>query len=80
MAQTKSWVKVLKAILYNAKWIMIALLLLNLFAFGYWEKMTEGSFGGEETLLGLVMVIVIILLFVFNKAWKNLCDKICDLF
>lgn len=78
MAQTRSWVKVVRAILYNAKWIMLCLLLLNLFGFGYWEKMTEHGLGGEETLWGGVMLIVLILFFVFDKAWKNICDKICN--
>lgn len=79
MAQIKSCVKMVRAILYNAKWIMLAVLLLNLFAFGYWEKMNERGLGGEETLCGSVILIMFILFFVFDKAWKRLCDKIYDI-
>lgn len=78
MAQTKSWVKIVCTILYNAKWIMVCLLLLNLFGFGYWEQMTEHGLGDEETLWGGVMIIALVLFFVFDKAWKKLCDKICN--
>lgn len=35
MTQTKTWVKMVRTILYNAKWIILGLLLLNLFGFGY---------------------------------------------
>lgn len=78
MTQTKSWVKIVRTILYNAKWIILCLLLLNLFGFGYWEQMREHGLGGEETLWGVVMVIALILFFVFDKVWKNVCNKICD--
>ncbi len=76
--KTKNWVNVLRLTLYNAKWIMIGLLLLNLFGFGYWERMTERGLGGEETLWGAVMVIVMVLFFIFDRSWKKICDKICD--
>lgn len=78
MARTESWIKIVKAIFCNAKWIMLGLLLLNLFVFGYWEQLSEYGLGGEETLWGLVMLVVLILLFVFDKAWKRLVDRICD--
>ena len=78
MALTKSWVKIVCTILYNAKWIMLCLLLLNLFGFGYWAQMTEHGLGDEETLWGGVMIIALVLFFVFDKAWKKLCDKICN--
>lgn len=78
MAQKKSWIKIVRTILYNAKWIMLCLLLLNLFGFGYWQKMAEHGLGGEETLWGGVMIIALFLLSVFDKAWKKVCDKICD--
>lgn len=48
MAQTKSWVKIVRTILYNAKWIMLGLLLLNLFGFGYWNKMMRYGLCDEE--------------------------------
>ncbi len=73
------WVNVLKVTLYNAKWIMIGVLLLNLFVFGYWEKIVNTGLGGEETLWGAIMVVVIVLFFIFDKVWKNICDKICDI-
>lgn len=78
MAHIKSWVKVVRIILYNAKWIMLGLLLLNLFGFGYWEQMSVHGLGGEETLWGVVMLIVFILLSVFDKEWKKICNKICN--
>lgn len=78
MARTESWIKIVKAIFSNAKWIMLGLLLLNLFVFGYWEQLSEYGLGGEETLWGLVMLVVLILLFVFDKAWKRLVDRICN--
>ncbi len=79
MAHTKSRQKIARAILFNAKWIILGLLLLNLFGFGYWEQMNEYGLGGEELLWGAVMVIILILIVVFDKAWKNICNKICDL-
>lgn len=78
MKQSKTWVNIVRFILYNAKWIMLVILLLNLFAFGYWEKMSERGLGDEETLWGAVIVIVMVLFFVFDKAWKRVCNKICD--
>lgn len=78
MAQTKSRVKIVRTILYNAKWIILCLLLLNLLGFGYWEQMREHGLGREETLTGVVMVIALILFFVFDKVLKNVCNKICD--
>lgn len=78
MARTESWVKMVKAIFYNAKWIMLGILLLNLFVFGYWEKLSESGLGGEESLWGLVMLVVLGMLFFFDKAWKRLVDRICD--
>ena len=79
MAHTKKKKKIARAILFNAKWIILGLLLLNLFGFGYWEQMNEYGLGGEELLWGAVMVIILILIVVFDKAWKNICNKICDL-
>ena len=78
MAKNKVWVKWLRAILLNAKWIMLALLLLNMFGFGYLEKMTARGLGGEETFWGGVMIILLILFFVFDKVWKKICDNICN--
>lgn len=78
MKQSKTWVNFVRFILCNAKWIMLVILLLNLFAFGYWEKMAESGLGDEETLWGSVIVIVMILFFVFDKTWKRICNKICD--
>lgn len=78
MKQSKTWVNIVRFILCNAKWIMLVILLLNLFAFGYLEKMTERGLGDEETLLGAVIVIVMVLFFVFDKTWKRVCNKICD--
>lgn len=75
MAQTKSWIKIVKAIFYNAKWIMLCILLLNLFGFGYWEQMTEHGLGEEETLWGGVIVGVLVLFFVFDKMWQKIIDK-----
>lgn len=77
MRQSKTWVNIVRFILCNAKWIMLAILLLNLFAFGYWEKMSESGLGDEETLWGSVIVIVMILFFIFDKTWKRICNKIC---
>jgi len=57
---------------------MLAILLLNLLAFGYWAKMTENGLGGEESLLGGMMVVVLLLFFAFDAKWKGLCNKICD--
>jgi len=57
---------------------MLAILFLNLFAFGYWEKMVTSGLGGEESLWGSVIVIVMVLFFVFDKTWKRICNKICD--
>ena len=74
----KTWIKMVKVILYNAKWIMAGLLFLNLFGFGYWEKACEGFLDGEETLWGSVMVIATILFTVFNKKWKSLCKRMFD--
>lgn len=79
MKQSKSWVNIVRFILYKAKWIMLVILLLNLFAFGYWRKMFTSGLGDEETLWGTVIVIVMILFFVFDKTWKRICNKICDL-
>ena len=78
MEQSKTWVNIVRFILCNAKWIMLVILLLNLFAFGYWDKMSESGLGGEETLLGAVIVIVMGLFFVFDKRWKIVCNKICN--
>ena len=79
MEQNKSWVKYLKVTLLNAKWIMLGVLLLNLFPFGYLDKMTSSyGLGDEEALWGAVIVIVTILLFVYDKKWKEIVEKICN--
>lgn len=57
---------------------MAALILLNLFVFGYWEQLTDNGLDVEESLWGGVLFIVLILFSVFDKAWKKICDKICD--
>ena len=78
MEQNKTWVKYLKVTLLNAKWIMLGVLLLNLFPFGYLDKMTSSyGLGDEETFWGAAIVITIILLFVYDKKWKELVEKIC---
>lgn len=78
MKQSKTLVNIVRFILSNGKWIMLVILLLNLFAFGYWEKMYERGLGGEETLWGAIIVVVMVLFFVFDKVWKRACNKICD--
>ncbi len=78
MKQSKTWVNIVRLILCNAKWIMLAILLLNLFAFGYWDKMSESGLGGEETLWGSIIVVVMVLFFVLDKTWKKICNKICS--
>lgn len=78
MKQTNSWIKIIRLLLLNAKWIMLGILLLNLFVFGYWNKMNEQGLCDEETFWGAVIVVVLIAFFIFDRIWRKIINKICD--
>lgn len=79
MDKAKSWVNIVKITLFNLKWIMLLILVLNLFAFGYLEKMTAVGLSDEEAVWGVVLIVAMVLLFVFDKPWKKICNKICEM-
>lgn len=74
----KTWLKIVRLVLLNAKWVMFGILLLNLFAFGYWDKINTSGLDDEEIFWGAVIVIALILFAVFDKKWKGVVNKICD--
>lgn len=77
MKQTNLVVKFIRLLLLNAKWIMLGILLLNLFVFGYLRKMNDRGLCEEETLWGIVIIVVLVVLFVFDRVWKKIVNKIC---
>ena len=79
MDKAKLWVNIVKIALFNLKWIMFLILVLNLFAFGYLEKMTAVGLCVEETVWGVVLIVAMFLLFAFDKSWKKICNKICEM-
>lgn len=78
MKQTNSCIKIIRLLLLNAKWIMLGILLLNLFVFGYWSKMNERGLCDEETFWGIVIIVVLIVFFIFDRGWKKIVNKICS--
>ena len=78
MKQTNLCIKIIRLLLLNAKWIMLGILLLNLFVFGYWSKMNERGLDDEETFWGIVIIVVLVALFVFDSVWKKIVNKICS--
>lgn len=78
MKQFNSTIKIIRLLLLNAKWIILGILLLNLFVFGYWSKMTEQGLCDEETFWGIVIVAALVALLVFDKVWKRIVEKICS--
>lgn len=72
-------IKIIRLLLLNAKWIMLGILLLNLFVFGYWSQMTEYGLCVEETFWGIVIVAALVAFFAFDKVWKKLVEKICSI-
>lgn len=70
----------LSRVLYNVKWL--GLLITICMAPISIEMATDGegvSRDEEEYFYGfLVILAVTIVLFVYDKKWKNLCDKIMD--
>lgn len=78
MKQTNSCIKIIRLLLLNAKWIMLGILLLNLFVFGYWSKMNEQGLCDEETFWGIVIIVVLVAFFIFDSVWKKIVNKICS--
>lgn len=76
MKQTNSCIKIIRLLLLNAKWIMLGILLLNLFVFGYWSKMNERGLCDEETFWGIVIIVVLVVFFIFDSVWKKIVNKI----
>lgn len=77
MKQTNLVVKFIRLLLLNAKWIMLGILLLNLFVFGYLRKMNEQGLCDEETFWGIALIVVLVVLFVFDRVWKKIVNKNC---
>ena len=77
MKQTNLVVKFIRQLLLNAKWIMLGILLLNLFVFGYLRKMNDQGLCDEETFWGIVIIVVLVVLFVFDRVWKKIVNKNC---
>ena len=75
MKQANLVIKFIRLLLLNVKWLMLGILLLNLFAFGYWRKMTERGLCDEETFWGTVIIIVLLVFFVFDRVWKKIVNK-----
>lgn len=78
MKQTNLVIKFIRLLLLNVKWIMLGILLLNLFAFGYWRKMNERGLCDEETFWGTVIIVVLLVFFIFDRVWKKIVNKICS--
>lgn len=67
--------KGLKLVL-NVKWIMLVVLLLNMFSFGYWKKMNEQGLCGEEEFWTVIIVVTLVLFFIFDRVWKKSVNKV----
>ena len=67
MKQTNLVIKFIRWLLLNVKWIMLGILLLNLFAFGYWRKMNERGLCDEETFWDIIEEC---------RKYKNLKPKV----
>ena len=78
MKQKNLCIRIIRLILLNAKWIMLGILLLNLFVFGYWNKINERGLGDEETFWGIVIIVALIVCVIFDRGWKQTVNKICD--
>ncbi len=76
-AYKNKFLTLLSILLRNCKWIILALLIGN--TIYYWEQMSTVGLGDEETFWGSVMVVSTVLLFIFNKTWITISDKITDL-
>lgn len=77
MKQINFLIKIIRLLLLNAKWIMLGILILNLFVFGYWNKMNEQGLCDEETFWGAVIVVVLIASFILDRVWKKIVNRIC---
>lgn len=70
-------VTLLNILLRNAKWILLVIILGNaLFLF---EDATSHGLDDETTFWSIVSIVVLVILFVFNKTWMAISDKITDL-
>lgn len=81
MKLTTKPLSIFRTILFNMKWIMVGILCLNLFCFGYFDKLYTPYSQGMDTeswFWGIIIIAITILLFACDKGWKKLCLKICD--
>lgn len=69
-------IKGLKLVLLNVKWIMLVILLLNMFPFGYWKKMNEQGLCSEEEFWAVIIVVTLVLFFIFDRVWKKIVNKV----
>lgn len=77
-AYDNKFVTLLSILLRNAKWIMLFTLIAN--ALAYMDQATSSyGLGGEYYFWGFIMALVTVLLFVFNKTWIAISDKITDM-
>lgn len=71
------FVTFLNILLRNTKWWLLLIFISN--ALIMLEAATAHGLGDEETFWGVTMVIAIVLLFIFNKTWIIISDKITDI-
>lgn len=78
MKKAKSWViNIVKFTLFNLKWIVFGMLVpYLLFCL---EKGTAVGLSDEEAVWLNVLIVATVLLFVFDKRWKKIYNKICEM-
>lgn len=67
----------LSAVLYNLKWILVVIIVINFLPL--LERATSSyGLGDEEAFWSTLIVAVTLCLFIFNKKWQSVCDRITD--
>lgn len=66
----------LSAVLYNLKWTLVVIIVINL---PLLDRATSSyGLGDEEAFWSTLIVAVTLCLFIFNKKWQSVCDRITD--